>query len=189
VPNRRTFAPLPAPAAAPGILDQLAADLRWAAKRLRSEQGQPTEAAYDWQTVRGMERAANLLEQWAAIADGGRHYTAKSAAPDDAHLARTANALAEVGLNWTGVGRRPADQYRAMAARLHHLGLLAPPPPTAATFTCGGTDCKATASTESALADWSHPAGGPWLCPACAEQHWTPAARTRLASIPEPTDR
>ena len=80
-PTRRTPAPLPKPAAAPGILDQLAADLRWASSRLRSEQGQPTEAAYDWQTARGMDRAADLLEKWAAIADGGRHYATKSPRP------------------------------------------------------------------------------------------------------------
>lgn len=181
--TRRTPDPSPQPAASPGILDQLAADLRWASTRVRAEQGVPTEAAYDWQTARGMDRAADLLEQWATIADGGQHHAARFSAVDDVRLVRVADALAGVGLNWTGVGRRPADQYRAMAARLNHLGLLAPAR-TAVTLDCGAPGCTATASVDNALAGWSHPAGGPWLCPDCTEENWTPAPRTRLAALP-----
>jgi hypothetical protein len=81
----------------PSVLQQLAADLRWASARLLAEQGQPMEAAYDWQTRRGMERAAGLLNQWAAIADGGRHHrTAPAARRDRACPARSADDVADV---------------------------------------------------------------------------------------------
>ncbi|WP_225846949.1 hypothetical protein [Streptomyces sp. HPF1205] len=115
------------------------------------------------------------------LAEHAPHLVAMHA---DVTAAEELVALVEIALNWSGVGRRPADQYRAMAQRLHHLGLLTPANPRGATFTCSGPDCDATATTDTALAVWSHPAGGPWPCLTCSEKNWSPASRARITDIP-----